>query len=195
MSKPVKNGSKRCSCSSGETPAPSSATSTRISPGLLGWLRASRRIVPPSGVNLMALASRLMSTSAILPGSSSIRPSVGPDQHGDGLPPQLKVGRQLFDDLAGDRLELRELGVERLAEVAVPHELEHSLDGGASRMAAAPMRSTHWRSIGEAVALCDIFQRSIMPSTTVRGVFSSWLTTSMNAPLTRLASRSLALDA
>ena len=33
-----------------------------------------------------------------------------------------------------------------------------------------------------------------MPSTTVSGVFSSWLATSMNAPLTRLASTSLAFD-
>ena len=104
-------------------------TSTRISLGNLARRGLRARIVPPSGVNLTALARRLIRTSAILLGSTSIEPTFGIDLDGDGLLPQLEVGRELVDDALGDRPQLDDLGVERLAEVAISDQLEHAVDG------------------------------------------------------------------
>ncbi len=58
----------------------------------------------------------------------------------------------------------------------------------ASRSPAPWIRSTQVRSEAVAAALIDIFHSSVRPRTTVTGVLSSWLATSMNFPLSRTAS-------
>ena len=52
----------------GKPPRPWSRTETRTQSPAACSARTSRRIVPPSGVNLTALASRFVSTSKILEG-------------------------------------------------------------------------------------------------------------------------------
>ena len=105
---------------------------------------ASRRIVPPSGVNLTALARRLIRTSAILLGSASIESDAGIEAHRDRLPAQLEIRGKLLDDALGDRTEARR---SRFRATGVKSRFRTSLSirstVRASRPAAAPMRSTH----------------------------------------------------
>ena len=96
----------------------------------LAGARAAIRIVPPSGVNLIALTSRFVRMSASLAGSTSALPRSGCEVEVDVTAPRTsRNGCELVDDLRGPAARARSsFEVERLAELVGPDELEHPLD-------------------------------------------------------------------
>ena len=83
--------------------------------------------------------------------------------------------------------------VQGVIELLRPDELQHPFDGRGQSLSgptdALDPRTFRVRRVGP----WFIFQSSVRPSTTATGVLSSWLATSMNADLTRLASSRRAL--
>ena len=165
------------------------------SPVAPGSAAAASRIVPPSGVNLTALASRLIRTSAILDGSTSSGPRSGLDRR---RPP---TGRAARDRGRARRWRGGRAARARSARRSsdwlnspTADQLEHPLDRPGQppaprRRSGRPTAARPARHSGPATSS----RARSCPARRVTGVFSSWLATSMNAPLSRLASISLAL--
>ena len=147
-------------------------------------------ISPPSGVNLIALVSRLTTLAAILSASISKVPRSSASSTFRWRWRAWTNGDDLVGDAAEQRGQVDRGALERLAEVVGPHQGERvgdelgELPGArrrSARRAPAPARCGSGSSSRSS---------SLRPRTSVIGVLNSWLATSMNALLSWPASSS-----
>ena len=91
-------------------------------------MRASSRIVPPSGRELDRVGQQIDQDIGDLGRVGFESTHARLDIDGHRLSPQLEIGRELLDHALDDRPSSIELGVERLAEFPISDQLEHAFD-------------------------------------------------------------------
>ena len=192
MSLPVKNGSNRCGSGPREIPWPRSVTRNRTRSGPSGAGLDGDR--PAVGGELDRVDDQVREDVGDLGRVDLGRAQVGVDLERDLLVPAPRgtaAGRRRPADQAARARPARVRAVG--PSWSALEQLEHPLDRRGQPLARA-VDPVDPGPLGRRGGLAlVIFQSSVRPRTTVTGVFSSWLATSMNFPLSRLASTSRAL--